>query len=596
MTEVASQPGRIQGLDGPSWGKAFVALLALCLSGGLHYTVIERFPDLPVGEVPDLGSYVSQKTVRVQDIQRSRSEAWERPEAYEAQDPARTMDVMASVSGSLAQFAPTLAEPEPLQAVELAGEAGALAEPDQTVERSRWEPRLAVMQIEKEIYSREVTETPRRYAAPNADLLEAPRLADMHAELAASDILARLESSKRATGLGVPIDLAANEVREGLPLPEVLFSDGLVEAPIPGMHHAEEELGLQPEEAAPFASVEDLLTLQLSTFRPSDEPTTTYFQVEIRRKSATEMPVLPKDVLIIQDCSESMTQRKLNACKEGLRALVADLGEDDRIDVMGFREDTYRCFDQFRFATPSVKAQANLFIEEMEARGRTDVLASLEALSSLGADSMRPLLVVLVTDGRPTAGMVDSSDIIEAFTRSNRGQVSVFAVGGGRRVNRFLLDLLSYRNRGDAQVVEKTARIPAALDALSAELGRPVLRNLAVRFSGVEESEVYPKTLTHLYLDRPLVMYGRIAGAEPESAFQIVGRSQSGAKDMVFPVDWGVCEAGDSSIRSSWAWHKIYHLIGEYIETDRKEVMDEIHRLADQFGLKVPYGRDVIFF
>lgn len=596
MTQTATQPARVQGLDGPSWGKAFVALLALGLSSGLHYTVIERFPDLPVGEVPDLGIYLPQQTVRVQDIQRSRSEAWERPETYRAQDPTRTMDVMASVARSLAQFTPTLAEPEPLQAVELAGEAGALAEPERTVERNRWEPRLDVMQIEKEIYTREVTATPRRYHAPNADALEAPQLPDMRIDMGSSDVLARLESSKPAPDLGVPIQLAVHEVAEGLPLPEVLFSDGPGREPIPGMHHAGEGLGLQPEEAAPFAAVEDLLTLQLSAYRPSEEPKTTYFQVEVHRKSATEMPVIPKDVLIIQDCSKSMTQRKLNACKLGLRAIVADLQEEDRVDVMGFRENTYRCFDQFRFATPSVKAQANLFIEEMEARGRTDVFASLEALSSLGADTERPLLVVLITDGRPTAGMVDSSDIIEAFTRSNRGQVSVFAVGGGKRVNRFLLDLLSYRNRGDAQVVEKTARIPAALEALSVELGRPVLRDLAVRFSGLEESEVYPRTLTHLYLDRPLVMYGRIAGSEQESAFQIVGRSRSGAKDMVFPVDWKACEPGDSSIRSRWAWHKIYHLIGDFIESDEQAIMDEIHRLADQFGLKVPYGRDVIFF
>ena len=76
----------------------------------------------------------------------------------------------------------------------------------------------------------------------------------------------------------------------------------------------------------------------------------------------------------------------------------------------------------------------------------------------------RPATMVSVTPKAITAScpastvsacraMVDSSDIIESFTRANAGAISMFALSAGNRVNRFLLDMLSYKNRGDSLVV-----------------------------------------------------------------------------------------------------------------------------------------------
>ncbi|NIP98520.1 MAG: VWA domain-containing protein, partial [Akkermansiaceae bacterium] len=103
------------------------------------------------------------------------------------------------------------------------------------------------------------------------------------------------------------------------------------------------------------------------------------------------------------------------------------------------------------------------FIRNMTARGKTDVFTSLQSVAAMERTQGRPVIAVLVTDGRPTMGMVDSSDIIEEFTRVNDGGVSVFGFGGGRRVNRYLLDFLSYKNRGDSELVRELGDIPEGL-------------------------------------------------------------------------------------------------------------------------------------
>jgi len=339
--------------------------------------------------------------------------------------------------------------------------------------------------------------------------------------------------------------------------------------------------------------VEHLLAIEVRAWQPPDEPGVGYFELRIRREGEETLAVLPKDVLLIQDCSESMTQAKLNYCKAGLQRWIDQIGPEDRFDLLTFRDTTERLFGRWRAMDPVTRSIAAGSIERLVARGRTDVYASLEQVLDLERDSVRPVIAVLITDGRPTMGMVDSSDIIEGFTRASAGSVSMFCVGGGTRVNRFLLDLLGYKNRGDSLVVGESDRIPEAVEELARQVGRPVLTDLTYRFSGIPEEDIYPRTLTHLYLDRPLVLYGRYTAGTPRVVFQVVGQAKGRRSDMVFEWNWNQVKPGPSDLRITWAWHRIYHLIGEHVRDARPEILDQIHALAHRFGLVVPYGTDI---
>ena len=260
---------------------------------------------------------------------------------------------------------------------------------------------------------------------------------------------------------------------------------------------------------------------------------------------------------------------------------------------MGFEDKPYRCFDAWAPVNPLNLAKARKFIDDMRAQGNTDVYASLESARRVPQTPGRPVLAVLVTDGRPTAGTTDSSDIIEKFSHENAGNVSMFAFGAGRRVNRFLLDLLSFRNRGDARVVVDVDRIPANMERWAVETSRPVLMDLKYQFSGVNTEDVYPRTMTHLYLDRPLVLSGRVEGVPGKTAFQIVGRSGPVARDMLFTLDWNTAVQGSEELRQRWAWHKAYELIGRYTAHRDPELLIALQAHAALYGLQVPYGRDL---
>jgi len=346
----------------------------------------------------------------------------------------------------------------------------------------------------------------------------------------------------------------------------------------------------RPEEISSLKPIEDLLQIKVVGYQPASSDEYMYITIQIERASDKLLSVQPRDVLFIQDSSESMTPWKLDECRRGLKRWLDYLNPGDRFDVIGFRESTYSCFNGWQEYDETSRRKAISFIDEMRAVGNTDVYRSLESALSFKPDPKRTPILVLITDGRPTVGVTGSSEIIEGITRYNNGRVSIFSVGGGKKVNSFFLDLISYRNRGEAIVVSGDEEIPAAMESWAKQFQRPVLTDLSYQFSQVDSSEIYPKQLSHLFLDRPLVIYGRIPRSAEKPVFQVVGRSGTQWHDMVFTIDRTTIVPGDQSLRTKWAWQKIYHLIGDYLGNPSEGSLEAIRTFADAYGLIVPYG------
>jgi hypothetical protein len=187
-------------------------------------------------------------------------------------------------------------------------------------------------------------------------------------------------------------------------------------------------------------------------------------------------------------------------------------------------------------------------------------------------------------------GLTDSSDIIGAFSRANEGKVSVFALGTMQTANLYLLDLLSYSNRGDARIADGGRwGIPDSLVRLTDELARPVLTDIHFEFAAVSGCEAYPEMASHLYLDRPLVLYGRYPKTQTRLLFQAVGRAGDKGCDMVFDLPLSAAKSGTKDIRASWAMQRIYHLISRHAREPGETILREIQNTARSYGLRVPY-------
>lgn len=320
-----------------------------------------------------------------------------------------------------------------------------------------------------------------------------------------------------------------------------------------------------------------------------------YCRIAIERAGPDILPVLPRDVVFVQDASASLTENRLYFCRDGLVNAFATLGPNDRFNVLAFSDTVRRCFDDWATPDPAALARATAFVRGLRSEGATDFYKSVSEVLALPTDPARPLVTVLISDGLPTTGLTDSSKIIEAFSRAANGRVSVFALGTFAGANAYLLDLFSFRNRGDQTIVQ-TGRwdIPGAIEAVAWSVRRPVLSDVQFRFVGDTAVEAYPERASNLYLDRPMVLHARYPLGTRKLVLQAAGRAGEREGDMVFELDVGApAPKGDPSIARDWAWQRIYHLIGEHLRTRDPLVLRDLRAVAARYGLKVPYESEL---
>ena len=349
-----------------------------------------------------------------------------------------------------------------------------------------------------------------------------------------------------------------------------------------------------PGQVSKLRHVEDLLTASISVYNPLLEPRTGYFRIEIRRKGPEVLPVIPKDVILLQDCSNSMAEQRLHFCRDGLLRCLAELSPEDRFNVILFRETPIKGFEGWAKCTPENIASAREVIKGMQPGGNTDIFASIRDVLNMERAPGRPVIALLVSDGLSTVGMTKSTDIIGQFSKLNDGRLSVFTMATVQNADTYLLDLLSYCNRGDSfSVTSGRWDIPQAAEGLLRSVNRPVMSDLRFRFASAG-CEAYPVLTPNLYLDRPLVLFGRYPREDRRITLQAVGKAKDVDCDMVFDLDVRKDAAtGSDQIRTDWARQRIFHLMGQYARNPNPQTLQEIRETAKVYRVPVPHAGDL---
>jgi hypothetical protein len=166
-------------------------------------------------------------------------------------------------------------------------------------------------------------------------------------------------------------------------------------------------------------------------------------------------------------------------------------------------------------STQSVQA-ARSFTNEIKAVGGTNINGALtEAMKMFKASAVqdgRPHQLIFMTDGQPTVGETDVTQILKNVRAENevggtRGRmpeartswVRLFAFGVGYDVNTRLLDTLAEDNRGSSDYVLPQEDIEQKVGSLYAKDRLSVLANPRVDWGGMNVYDVYPKRMPDLF-------------------------------------------------------------------------------------------------
>jgi hypothetical protein len=159
------------------------------------------------------------------------------------------------------------------------------------------------------------------------------------------------------------------------------------------------------------------------------------------------------------------------------------------------------------------------------------------------------------------------------------------ASGVGDSVNRYLLEALARVGRGASTFITLDESTERAADELYQRIEHPALSDLKFDWGAMSVSDVQPQPLPDLFVGRPVVLTGRFKGRvrARDPARRPLRRPAAGDGDRREPGRAGIRHAALAAV---WARSKITSLHDRALgSADTREVVDEIRRVALQYGL-----------
>ncbi len=352
-----------------------------------------------------------------------------------------------------------------------------------------------------------------------------------------------------------------------------------------------------PEEKKPATPIEDVLLPTIQTYRPARDDGFVYFRLDIRRKGADVLPVIPRDVMIVQDASASVSLQRIFQCRNAISTILKEhLQPSDRINLLTFNTTNSYAFGKtWMPATPENIEKALRFTEQIQPGGNTDIFNAIQSVLEMPRDPSRATLVFLLTDGVVTAGELKrDSEIIGEFSRLNAGKFSVFNLGVSPKSDRYLLSMLSFCNRGGSAVLSPDRfEIPKTFVELYERTRSPVLTDIQITFDSFSQAIMTPLTANNLYLDRPISLWGRIPSDTENLYFRAIGANRGKNYDMVYTLQLGspAPGSGDDEVAKDWARSRMYDLVAIYARTKDSKCLTEMKDISDRYDIQLPFGR-----
>ena len=329
------------------------------------------------------------------------------------------------------------------------------------------------------------------------------------------------------------------------------------------------------------------ISANLLTYRESADEDG-YFTLMITPPSeASAERVIPKDVIIVLDQSGSMDGVKWEQARDAVKFVLDNLNPRDRFNVIAFSTGT-RIYAR-ELQRPDEAPRAKEWISGLEAIGSTDIdLALREAMDM--ADRERPTVVLFLTDGLPTEGVIDTPTILENVKAVAPKNVRIFTFGVGYDVDTILLDQLTQTFRGAGTYVRPDERIDEEVSALYAKISAPVLTDLSLDFGDILVSDMVPsEPLPDLFAGSQLIITGRYRDGGATTVTlrgTIDGQQQTYRYDVRFPENAG----GAVFVPRLWATRQIGALLNTIrLHGENPELVDSIVRLSIRYGIITPY-------
>lgn len=294
--------------------------------------------------------------------------------------------------------------------------------------------------------------------------------------------------------------------------------------------------------------------------------------------------IVPKDVVFLVDTSGSQSGSPLQQCQELMRRFINGLNPDDTFTILDFSYDVRQLSPTPLPNTPQNRAKAIAYINNLQAAGGTEMLSGIRAAINVPTPIERLRTVVLLTDGY----IGNENEILAEVQKHLQPGNRLYSFGAGSSVNRFLLNRIAEIGRGKSTIIRHDEPTQAVAEKFYRQINNPVLTNIQISWQGGGESPVvYPGTAPDLFVEQPLVLFGRkqdrASGNLQISGIAAGGKHYEKTFHLIFE------ETGNSAVAQLWGRSRIKDLMNQMVSFETKAGVEAVTETALTYQLLSQY-------
>ena len=272
---------------------------------------------------------------------------------------------------------------------------------------------------------------------------------------------------------------------------------------------------------------------------------------------------LPRELILIIDTSGSMGGESIRQARAALDLALSQLQPGDRFNVAEFNSTLNPWRPAAVAAIPEAVQQARAWVDQLQARGGTEMAPALSFALSGHAPPGYVRQVLFATDGA-----VDDPNGLMRLIDQQLGDSRLFPIGIGSAPNAGFLQAAARHGRGSETLIADRTAMDTKMHELLQKLDHPAMRELHVDWPA--GTQAYPRQLPDLYLGEPLLVTAKLA--TPITRVQV--RGQLADRTWTVPADLSGATAA-AGLDRLWAQARIADLTDQLARGDESTALVE---------------------
>jgi Ca-activated chloride channel family protein len=207
----------------------------------------------------------------------------------------------------------------------------------------------------------------------------------------------------------------------------------------------------------------------------------------------------PRTVVLLLDRSGSMSGAPIKQACKATAACLAVLRAEDRFGLVAFDDRCELFRNELCAATPENRQAALKFLNQIDARGGTEIAAGVQAAAALLKGSGGDIFIL-------TDGQVFGTEDILRTARGSGCRLHSLGIGSASQ-DRFLA-LLARETQGLSRFVTPRERVDQSALDLFASVSRPVATELQISKNSLPGGSIPLDPPSIVYAESPLLLFG----------------------------------------------------------------------------------------